>query len=325
MIELRTLRYVIALAEYRNFARAADELQLTQPALSRSIAALEKRLGVRLFDRGRGGAELTAFGRLLLERGERLVLESEQLERALRLMKSVEAGELVVASGPRPATTSLGAAAGRFAQRHPGGFVRLRVMGWRQARRGLLAGEIDVAVFGATAVRHSDGLAAERLPSHAGVFFVRAGHPLAAEPALALERVLDFPLAGRVLPARIARGLRGEAPGGSRDEATGRFLPRLRVDWPAALVQVVRQSDAVGVALAHAIAREVAAGELVALPVDASWLRAEYALITRRGQEPSPAAAAFMAEVRAVEDALLDAGRSITGAPPGRAAAGVSG
>ena len=325
MIDLRTLRYVIALAEYRNFARAADELQLTQPALSRSIATLEKRLGVRLFDRGRGGAELTAFGRLLLERGQRLVRESEQLERALLLMKSVEAGELVVASGPRPATTSLGAAAGRLVRRHPGGFVRLRVMGWRQARRGLLAGEIDVAVFGASVVRHSDGLVAERLPAHAGVFFVRAGHPLSAEPALALERVLEFPLAGRWLPARIVRGLRGGVAGGSFDEATGRFLPRLRVDWPTALVRVVRESDAVGVAPAHAIAREVAAGELAALPLDASWLRTEHALITRRGQEPSPAAAAFMAEVRAVEAEFVDAGRSIVDALAGPAAVRVSG
>lgn len=325
MIDLRTVRHVLALAEHRHFARAAGALQLTQPALSRSIATLEKKLGVRLFDRGRGGAELTAFGRLLIERGAGLVRESEEMERAIGLLKNLEIGELVVASGPYPAMMSLGAAIGRLARRHPGVRVRLRVMGWREVRQRLLAGEMDLAVFGAAPVRHADALVVERLPPHPGVFFCRAGHPLLEESSLSLERVLDFPLAGSALPPRIARFLHAAAAGGSIDEASGRFVPRLCVDWPATAVQVVRESDAVGVALAHAIEHEIAAGELVVLPIGAPWLHTEYGFVTRRNQEQSPAARAFMAEVRAVEEELVAAERAIVAGLARRAANRVRG
>ena len=73
MLELRLLRHALALSQFRNFARAAEALDMAQPTLSRSIAALESGLGVRLFDRGRKGLEPTAFGRVLLERGEALL------------------------------------------------------------------------------------------------------------------------------------------------------------------------------------------------------------------------------------------------------------
>lgn len=75
-IELRLLRHALALARHGNFARAAGALNLTQPSMSRSIAALESLLGVPLFDRTNKGITPTAFGRILLECGE-AVLQRE--------------------------------------------------------------------------------------------------------------------------------------------------------------------------------------------------------------------------------------------------------
>jgi len=72
--------------ERRNFARAAEALGLTQPTLSRSIAALERDLGVRLFERSHKGATPTVFGRVLLERGA-IVLEREaEVRREIQLL-----------------------------------------------------------------------------------------------------------------------------------------------------------------------------------------------------------------------------------------------
>ena len=65
VFDMRRLRHALALAEYRNFARAADALHITQPALSRSIQSLEDGLGVRLFDRSPRDVQPTAFGELV--------------------------------------------------------------------------------------------------------------------------------------------------------------------------------------------------------------------------------------------------------------------
>ena len=67
---LRFIPYAIALGQHRNFARTAEALHMSQPHLSRRIAALERSLGVPLFDRTRAGAIPTVFGRALIARGE---------------------------------------------------------------------------------------------------------------------------------------------------------------------------------------------------------------------------------------------------------------
>ncbi len=68
-IDIRLIRHVLMLARHRNFARAAEQLHLSQPALSRSIARLEETLGVALFDRTRDGVIPTDYGRIVIERG----------------------------------------------------------------------------------------------------------------------------------------------------------------------------------------------------------------------------------------------------------------
>ncbi len=81
MIELRLIQHAMALGKARNFARAAGALNLTQPSLSRSIATLERDLGVRLFDRGRTGVEPTVYGRVLLAQGQGLLGGEAELRR----------------------------------------------------------------------------------------------------------------------------------------------------------------------------------------------------------------------------------------------------
>ena len=67
-IDIRLLRQVLALSKHRNFARAAEALHISQPALSRSIAGLEQSLGVQLFDRTSAGVEPTIFGQTSFNR-----------------------------------------------------------------------------------------------------------------------------------------------------------------------------------------------------------------------------------------------------------------
>ena len=119
MLDLRLLHQAITLASFRNYARAAQALHLTQPALSRSIAGLEQRLGEKLFNRTSRGVEPTAFGALLLARSQALLDGATNIEREFKLMRGLELGELRVGSGAYPAQMSVGKAIGRMLNRHP--------------------------------------------------------------------------------------------------------------------------------------------------------------------------------------------------------------
>jgi len=103
MVDLKQLHYAVTLAKHRNFARAAAALDMSQPALSRSISGLEAELGVQLFTRGARGAEPTPFGERFLLRAALLLREAGELEREVRLIQGAETGSLRVGAGPYPA------------------------------------------------------------------------------------------------------------------------------------------------------------------------------------------------------------------------------
>jgi DNA-binding transcriptional LysR family regulator len=103
MVELRHLAQALVLAEYRNFARAAKVLHMSQPALTRSIQALEERMGLPLFERMRSGVEPTDAGQLLLKRAKAMLGQADDLMREVGgVGTGVQAG-LRVAVGPYPA------------------------------------------------------------------------------------------------------------------------------------------------------------------------------------------------------------------------------
>ena len=118
-ISLRHLQQIGPLVRRENFAQAAQELNISQPALSRSIALLEDRLGVKLFDRSKREVVPTVFGEHILQRGKPVLQEMQMMERDLNLLQGLESGKLVIGSGPFPAEISLGKAVARFSRNHP--------------------------------------------------------------------------------------------------------------------------------------------------------------------------------------------------------------
>ncbi|MBD8029798.1 LysR family transcriptional regulator [Corynebacterium gallinarum] len=94
MIEARQLKYFLAVASARNFSRAADDLHISQPPLSRQIRLLEKQIGTALFDRSSQGVELTAAGAFLAERAPTLLNELEEIERDVRAIGEGSMGVL---------------------------------------------------------------------------------------------------------------------------------------------------------------------------------------------------------------------------------------
>lgn len=297
MLDLRLLHQAVTLARFRNYARAAQALHLTQPALSRSIAGMEARLGEKLFNRTQRGVEPTAFGALLLARGQALLEEAAGLEREFTLMRGLAIGELSVGAGAYPAQMSVGRAVGRLVGEHPG--LRIEVMSddVRVIVDRLFSGKIELAVIELSIVSGEPRLASEPLPAHPACFYCRAGHPLAAETAPTIERILQFPYAGTRMPPRVAQAFLALAKAGSIDRDTGDYVPPIRVDSVPMVKDVVLGSDAVAAAPLAFIADDIARGGLVALAARAPWLQTGYGFVHLRGAALSPAVQAFKVAV----------------------------
>src|SRR6201989_1631560 len=95
-MEIRHLRYFIAVAELRNFTKAAEASFVAQSALSQQISRLEHELGAQLFVRGKRGAELTPAGQLLLPHAKRLVADEAWARAEMRSYLGLEKGRLTV-------------------------------------------------------------------------------------------------------------------------------------------------------------------------------------------------------------------------------------
>lgn len=304
MIDLTLLRHALAVAEAGSFAAAAKSLGVSQPTLSRQVGALELSLGLRLFDRGRHGAFPTPLGHQVLARAARLLRNAELLRDEIDLLRGVEVGELKVGAGVYPAYLTLGRAVARLAALHPGLHVSVQVEDWRGLASRVLEARIDFAIVEIGKSAEHPDLAVETLPQHQGGFICRAGHPLLEHPASGLAEIFAFPFAGTRLPPRVASFLEGYRSAGKVDEATGEYVPSIEVNTLRMVTEAVATSDAVGIVplvTARELERE---GRLTTLPLRPPWLKTSYGFITLRNRTLSPAAEAFMSEVRAVESEL---------------------
>ena len=290
-IDLRQMKHVAALAEHGGFTRAATALGTSQPALSRSIQAVERRVGARLFDRTRTGAVPTAVGKVVVERAQRVLREAAELRREVTLALALEIGHVRVGVGPYPAEISVGEAAGRLARQRPGIRVELVVGHWGILTQEVAEGKLDLAITETSLAEADPRLLVEALPQHQGFFFCRAGHALADRGRLTLAEIRGFPCASPMLPERFPL------------EASS-----IRADTFQLAKRVVLGSNAVGLASHKMIESELREGLLVTLDVDAPWLATRYGFVRLADRTLSPAALAFMEEVRAVEAEISSAG-----------------
>jgi len=306
MIENRLLRYALALGERRNFARAAEALGLTQPTLSRSIAALERDLGVRLFDRSHKGVTPTEFGRVLLERGA-IVLEREaDVRREIQLLAGLDEGSLTVSAGPYFAEGVVATAIARVAVAHPGLRIRCHSADPTEVVRNVLAARADVGVATAPAPAEEPLLQMERLPLQRAYLACRPEHPLTREDAPSLQRVLEYPLVTTrlrgmtaVLAATRGTGMPWSSPDG------GDYEPPISVNTVALARWIARESDAIVPGTAATLAEDIAAGRLVAYDFDVPGMRIDGAAFYLRGRTLAPAARAFVEVLLAVAKAKV--------------------
>lgn len=287
-MNIKQLEHLIAVAEARSFSRAAERLFITQPALSRSIQALEEDLGAPLFDRIGKRIELTPLGSHVLARAGRLVRDAGELARSAEIFRQGGSGALRIGMGSGPAAMLMAPLIRHIAAQHPG--VRLAIT------RGALplqlvqlrAGQLDALVADARSIAPAEDLVVTALGELRTCFACRPGHPLLAHESLTLEQLLAYPVASTPLSDEVARLLVAAYGPAALPER----MVTLQCEDVASLVDAVGRSHALFLGLAAA----ARAGGLLELPLRPRLdARARFACITLAGRTEAPLLPAFRA------------------------------
>jgi len=299
-ISLRQLAHAEALARHGQFRDAALELHITQPALTRSIQALEKALGGKLFDRRSGEVTPTQAGELVLAKARRVLPAVRELEEDTQSLLGLQSGSLAITTGPYPGYLLVPLAVSRVAGLYPGLSIRVREVDWTEVKGQLLDRESDIAVADISLARDDPRLAAESLGQDPLFYFCRPGHPLTNRGRVTLEEIRGYPLAGNKAPQRMSKVVGGDRRAGEQDPVTGLFHPRIEIATVSSLKQVVAASDAIGLCPLIFLEDELLSGKLVLIPGDTPNLFLDSGFLYLAGKSLSPASLAFMEAARVI-------------------------
>ena len=198
-MDLRVLRYFLTVAKEQNFTRAAEQLNITQPTLSRQLAALEEELGVRLFNRGGRFVTLTNEGLLLKRRALEIVDLEDKIVSEFSGDQEAIGGKITIGCGEFKAVESLAKICKRYKEKYP--LVQFAIhTGTADAISEMMSkGLVDIGMFlepvsteGLDYIRIKDG-------DH-WVVTMRAEDPLAQKEYITKTDLLELPL---ILPERI--------------------------------------------------------------------------------------------------------------------------
>jgi len=187
--DLRRLQYFVAVAQERNFTRAAERLRIAQPALSRQVRLLEQELGVELLHRTTHEFELTEAGEFLLERGPALLSAAEELWRSVRTYGTGERGQVVVAYGASASYETAPRLLHALAESHPGITIATAVKSVDEIVAGLRNGSVDLGLV--RCPPKASGLDARRVRMEPQGVLLRRDHRLASSPSVAVADLAD--------------------------------------------------------------------------------------------------------------------------------------
>ncbi|CNC32153.1 LysR family transcriptional regulator [Yersinia frederiksenii] len=191
-IELRHLRYFIAVAEELHFGRAAERLRISQPPLSQQIQILEQQIGARLLARNNRNVSLTQAGTLFLKESYQILAQvNSASEKAARLHRG-ESGELTIGfTSSAPFISAVSKNLRAFRQLHPQVHIKMQEVNTKQQIEPLLDGRLDLGVMRNT--RLPDALQYRLLLREPLVAVVHEEHPLAVLPSIKYSSLAEQP------------------------------------------------------------------------------------------------------------------------------------
>ncbi|MFZ5567611.1 MAG: LysR family transcriptional regulator [Pseudomonadota bacterium] len=265
------LRHLADLAQTLSFSRSAKRLFLTQPALSRSIQALEEELGHALFDRVGRRIELTGFGQSVAQRARQLLDQADALRDSGRAMRDGEIGQIRIGLGSGPGALFTTALLTHMARHAPRAQVQISRGSTELLVQALRERQLDALVIDIRALSPASDLQVELLGEMTAAFMCRKAHPLARLKSVRWEHLRRYPIASTPLSDEVSRMLVERYGATAHPDQ----MVTLRCDELSSLVDTAQHSDTVLLAV-----RAVAPG-LRALPVVPSLnARARFGMVT---------------------------------------------
>lgn len=308
---LRQLKVFESVARHLSFSRAAEELHLTQPAVSTQVSKLEDHAGIALFEQLGKKIHLTPAGAEMLQFSREIIQKFQEAEETLASFKGISGGRLnvsVISAGdyffPRLLV--------EFAQRHEGVSLNFSVVNREELLSQLAGNQTDLAVMVRPPPDEEADTLAKPFAPHPYVIVAAPCHPLAGRPRIPVSRIAREPFIVRE---------RGSDTWNSMEQAFGERIADLNISMEIKSTETIKQAVIAGMGVtflsAHTISRELQARSLAVLDVQGFPLMLNWYVVHRRTKRLPPVAQAF-------KHFLLDEGAAlihqVLGAPKRKAA-----
>jgi DNA-binding transcriptional LysR family regulator len=300
-LKLRDLRLLDTVVRLRSMAKAAIQLNISQPAVSKAIAELEHVLGVRLVDRSRQGIEPTEYGRALLDCGVAVFDDLRQGVKNIEFLADPTAGEVRIGSNPSLAASFASAVVDRLSRRYPRIMFHLATGYVEALHHELNERNVDLLIarrFGAIADERLDF---EFLFDDSCVVAVGAQSPWARRRRITLADLVNAPWVLPPLRSGIVGPIATEAFG-----AAGLDYPRTTVitDSPQVRMNLLATGRFLTIFPVSALRFPIRCPEIKVLPIELPLVRAPVGIVILKNRTLSPVARLFIEHAREVAKLL---------------------
>jgi DNA-binding transcriptional LysR family regulator len=282
--ELRHIRAFLKIAETRNFTRAANDLHVSQSALTVQVQQLEESLAVQLFDRSKRGVTLTAAGKEVFGPLQRLFNDAQAIVEHTRELSSASTGFVTIAALPTVCAGVLPQLVRSFGEDFPGVHVQITDLVAESVREAVLKRQVDLGI-GTRRGRDAE-LRATPLYEDRVVVFVPAGHPLAGRRTIALREATAYKL---IVPSRNSSVREAVEAIAHRERIV--LDTRYETNFMPTALALVRAG--LGIAILPESAADPETRDLLRIPLANRFSTRQIDLLQRRDAALSPAAESF--------------------------------
>jgi len=292
-IRLRHLHTFVAVAQQGTLGRAAETLNLSQPALSKTLNKLEQLTGTRLFERGRLGAQLTLVGEQFLTHAVKVLDALNSAGQALNRKEGLNNDIVRIGALPTAALGILPTVIGQFHKQQKDITLQVATMNNTMLLAGLKSGEIDIGIGRMSDPELMSGLHYELLFLESLKLVVRPGHPLLQE-TVTLSRVMEWPVVvspkgtvPRQNPEALLQSQGCKMPAGCIETLSASLSRQLTVDF-----------DYVWFVPSGAVKDDLRRGVLTALPIATQGAGEPIGILTRVDATLTPGTQTLLSAIR---------------------------
>jgi DNA-binding transcriptional LysR family regulator len=291
-MDLTKLRTFCSIARKGNFSAVAEDLFMSQSAVSQQIQALERRYGVVLFDRGSKGATLTEPGRILFNKAQKILDIEDEINHEFDDLRGLKGGELHVGASTTVGNYLMPFYLGEFRRQYPDVKVSLIVENTRIIEDQLLAGLFQLAV-----VEHevqNPSLVKEPIERDELILFVSPQHAWASRESVTKEELMEEPFITR----ELGSGTREVIEEKLAEEGVIKLNVVMELGNSSAIKTAVQAGLGVSMLSRRAINAQLKTGIIKQIPIKDVSLKRDFYLITVAERYASPASTKFMEMLR---------------------------